>query len=349
MTAVAPPELVADVDAGRSALASSRALLEPFLRSAVGTLPPLLRHIAGYHLGWTDEHGCATSASSGKAVRPTLTLLAAEAVGGDPEHALPAAAAVELVHNFSLVHDDVIDRDSTRRHRPTAWVVFGLGPALLAGDALLALAQAVLATSGHPAAQDATAMLSGAAIELTEGQCADLSFERRSDIGLPECFAMVEAKTAALLGCAGAIGARFGGGCPDRVEHLGGFGRNLGIAFQLVDDLLGIWGDPAATGKPVFSDLQSRKKSLPVVAALASGTPAGRELASLFGREGEMSSEELARAGEAVDLAGGRAWTEAQVDVFLDRAMHDLEGARLEGPAADRLRSLAHLIGRMDR
>jgi len=349
LTATASSELVVDVEAGRLALGSARALLDPFLRDAVDTLPPLLRRIAGYHLGWTDEHGRATDACSGKAVRPTLTLLAAEAVGGDPEAALPAAAAVELVHNFSLVHDDVIDHDGTRRHRPTAWVVFGLGPALLAGDALLALAQTVLATSGHGAAQDATAMLCGAAIDLTEGQCADLAFERRSDVGLPDCFAMVEAKTAALLGCACAIGARFGGGCPDQVDSLGRFGRNLGVVFQLVDDLLGIWGDPLATGKPTFSDLQSRKKSLPVVAALASRTPAGRELAALLGREGELSSEELGRAADAVDLAGGRAWTEAQIDVFLARALDELDGAHPEGPAADQLRSIAHLMGRMDR
>lgn len=349
MTATVPAGLVADVEAGRLALASSRALLDPFLRSAVDTMPPLVRRIAGYHLGWADEHGLATDASSGKAVRPTLTLLAAEAVGGDPETALPAAAAVELVHNFSLVHDDVIDHDGTRRHRPTAWVVFGIGPALLVGDALLALAQGVLARSGHPAAQDATGMLCRAAIDLTEGQCADLAFERRSNVALPDCFAMVEAKTAALLSCACAIGAKFGGGCPDQVENLARFGRNLGFAFQLVDDHLGIWGDPEATGKPIFSDLQSRKKSLPVVAALTSGTPAGRELAALLGRDGELSSEELVRAAAAVDLAGGRAWTEAQVHVFVARALRDLDAAHPQGRVADQLRALAHLMGRTDR
>lgn len=346
---MAQAELVADIEAGRTALASSRALLDPFLRSAVDTMPPLVGRIARYHLGWADELGLKIDAGSGKAVRPTLALLSAEAVGGDPEAALPAAAAVELVHNFSLLHDDVIDHDATRRHRPTAWVVFGLGPALLAGDALLALAQAVLATSGHPAAPDATRMLCGAAIDLTEGQCADLAFERRFDVGLSDCFAMVGAKTAALLGCACAIGARFGGGRPDQVETLGRFGRNLGFVFQLVDDLLGIWGDPAATGKPVFSDLQRRKKSLPVVAALTSGTPAGRELAELLGGDGELSSDELARAAAAVHLAGGRAWTEAQVDVFVGRALEDLDAAHPEGRAGDQLRSLAQLLGRTDR
>jgi geranylgeranyl diphosphate synthase type I len=346
---LAPAGLVADVEAGRLALASCRTVLDPFLRAAVDTMPPLVRRIAGYHLGWTDEHGRPTDANPGKAVRPTLTLLAAEALGGDPEVALPAAAAVELVHNSSLVHDDVIDGDGTRRHRPTAWVVFDVGPALLAGDALLALAQAVLATSGHPAAAEGSRMLCRAAVDLTEGQCADLSFERRSDVSLAECLAMVEAKTAALIGCACALGACFGGGSPDQVVHLSRFGRHLGFAFQLVDDLLGIWGDPGDTGKPVFSDLQSRKKTLPVVAALASGTPAGRELAALLGRDGELSGEELARAAAAVDRAGGRAWTEAQVDVFVTRALQDLDAAKPKGPAAEQLRSVAHVMGRTDR
>lgn len=346
---MAPADLVADVGAGRLALASCRMLVDPVLRSAVETMPPYVRRVSSYHLGWDDENGLATDACSGKAVRPTLALLAAEAVGGDPQVALPAAVAVELVHNSSLIHDDVIDHDRTRRHRPAAWVVFGVGPALLVGDALLALAQAVLARSRHPAAQDATEVLCGAAIDITEGQCADLAFERRSDVAMAECFAMVEAKTAALLGGACATGARFGGGRPEQVERLGHFGRNLGFAFQLVDDLLGIWGDPMVTGKPVCSDLQSRKKSLPVVAALTSGTVAGRELAELLGREGQLSSEELARAAATVELAGGREWTEAQADIFVARALDDLEGAGPEGRAVDQLRSLASLMGRTDR
>ncbi len=130
--------------AGGDTLAARRALVDAFLRATVDTLPPATRRIVGYHLGWFDQNGAVVAANSGKAVRPTLALLAAEAVGGTADAALPAAAAVELVHNFALVHDDVIDRDLTRRHRPTAWSVFGLGQAILAGDALLALAYDVL-------------------------------------------------------------------------------------------------------------------------------------------------------------------------------------------------------------
>src|SRR5262249_38599046 len=157
-----------------------------------------------------------------------------------------------LVHNFSLLHDDVMDGDLTRRHRPTAWSVFGVNAAILAGDALLALGLDVLAASGHGQAQRAIRMLNTAVLDLLDGQRADLAFEQRSDVELPECVRMAESKTGALLGCACALGAMFGGGHPEQVEHLYGFGERMGLAFQFVDDLLGIWGDPAVTGKPVY-------------------------------------------------------------------------------------------------
>lgn len=329
-------------------LASGRARLDSFLRAAVDTIPAATRRIAGYHLGWLDENGALVVANSGKAVRPTFALLAAEAVGGTVEVALPAAAAVELVHNFSLVHDDVIDRDLTRRHRPTAWAVFGTGAAILAGDALLALAYDVLASSGHPAAREAAEALSAAVLSIVEGQCADLAFETRADVDLSECFAMVEQKTAMLLGCACAVGAAFGGGRRSQVAHLRSFGFNLGLAFQLVDDVLGIWGDPAVTGKPVRSDLQSRKKSLPVVVALTSGTGAGDELAGLYCRDEPLSDTDLLRASHLVEEAGARAWCEAQCDVFLSRALHDLDLARPTEPAGAELRALARTVTRRD-
>ncbi len=135
-----------------------------------------------------------------------------------------------------------MDRDLTRRHRPTAWAVFGVGPAILAGDALLVLAMDVLVEGGRPGAEAAARMLSRSVKELVEGQVADLTFERRQDVGLPECLAMAEAKTGSLIGTACAIGAVFGGGRPEQIDELRQFGRELGVAYQLVDDLLGIWG-----------------------------------------------------------------------------------------------------------
>ncbi len=332
---------------GRSApeiLAWSRTTIDPALRAAVDTLPASMRHIAGYHLGWWDEHGHPAEADGGKAIRPALVLLAAEAAGGTPAAAVPAAVAVELVHNFSLLHDDVMDADVTRRHRPTAWSVFGTNPAILAGDALVALAFDVLAASGHPAAREGARMLSAAVLGLVEGQNADMAFEERADVGLPECLSMAEEKTGILLGCSCALGTAFGSGRPEQVEHLRGFGECLGMAFQHVDDLLGIWGDPAVTGKPVHADLRTRKKTLPVVAALTSGAPAGRELAVLYHRDQPLSDTDLAHAAKLIDTAGGRAWSQTQANNLLTRALRQLRSANPAARAAAELEALAQLI-----
>jgi geranylgeranyl diphosphate synthase, type I len=333
-------------------LAWSRSLVEPALRAAVDTLPSSMQHIAGYHFGWWDEHGQSEQGpekgAGGKAIRPTLALLSAQAVGGAAAAAVPAAAAVELVHNHSLLHDDVMDADLTRRHRRSAWSVFGVNPAILAGNALLMLALDVLAGSGHPAAMDGIRMLSATVQDLLEGQSTDLAFEQRTQIELVECARMSEAKTAALLGCACAVGAAFGGGQPEQVVCLRGFGTHLGLAFQHVDDLLGIWGDPAVTGKPVHSDLRSQKKSLPVVAALNSSNPAGRELAALYHRDEPLTETDLRHAAELIDIAGGRAWSQTQADDLLARAMRELQSANPVPRAAAELGELAQLATHRD-
>ncbi|PPK64079.1 family 2 encapsulin nanocompartment cargo protein polyprenyl transferase [Actinokineospora auranticolor] len=332
----------------REVLARNRDRFDPALRAAVETLPDSMRHITGYHFGWWDEHGEATTADAGKAIRPALVVTAAEAVGGDAERALPAAVAVELVHNFTLLHDDVMDRDRTRRHRPTAWSVFGLGPAILAGDALLTLAFDVLASSGHPSAQEGARILSAAVLAVQDGQAADLAFEKRADVGLAECVRMAEGKTGALLGCSTALGALFGGAAPTRVTHLRTFGEHLGLAFQLVDDLLGIWGDPTATGKPVYADLERRKKSLPVVAALAANSKASQALHTLYHQTTALTAADLIRAADLIETAGGRTWARTQATTRLADALDSLEAANpASGPAME-LTALANLIIRRD-
>lgn len=339
------------VDVARTSVPAARAegrsrtdgdRTEPALRAAIDSLPDPVRHIAGYHRGWWDKHGAPTTGTGGKAIRPALAMLSASAVGAgtDPDRAVPAAVAVELVHDFSLLHDDVLDRDLTRRHRPTAWAVFGSGAAILAGDALVNLAMDVLAGSGHPAASQGVRLLSAAVRELLEGQVADLAFERRDDVALAECLRMAEAKTGALLGGSCALGALFAAAPAGSVEEMRRYGRELGLAFQLVDDLLGIWGDPGTTGKPARSDLRRRKKSIPVVAALTSGTSAGAELAELYGRD-ELSEVELCRAATLVELAGGRAWCRDRAAGLADSALRRLPA---DSPATTELRGLTRLV-----
>jgi geranylgeranyl diphosphate synthase type I len=329
----------------RELLAWSRELVDPGLRAAVNTLPPAMRRIAGYHFGWWDAAGRPAHAVAGKTFRPALALLAAETVGGDPMVAIPGAVAVELVHNFTLIQDDVIDGDLTRRHRPTVWSVFGTGQAIVAGDALLTLAFDALAGHGRPAVR----MLSTAVLDVLEGQHADLAFEQRSDVDLDECLGMAGGKSGALLGAAVALGAAFAGGSPKQVARLRSFGEQLGVAFQLADDLLGIWGDPAVTGKPVYSDLRRRKKSLPLVAALTSGTGAGRELAVLYHRDEPLSDAELRRAAVLVEHAGGRDWCRSRAELLLAEALRHLHAAAGAQRAAVELTGLAQLAVHRDR
>lgn len=336
------------LESGRtSPLDACRRQVQPALRAAVDGLPPAVRTVAGYHLGWWTADGRPDDAPGGKAIRPALAMLCAAASGGDGAVALPAAVAVELVHDFSLLHDDVMDRDRTRRHRATAWTVFGVGPAILAGDALLALAVDVLAGCGHPAAGPAVRLLSGAVQELVAGQSADLTFEDRSDVRLDECLAMAEGKTGALLGVACALGALLAGAGAERVAELERFGRELGVAFQLVDDLLGIWGDPATTGKPVANDLRCAKKSLPVVAAMSSGTVAGRELGAFYGPG--LSEAEVAHAAGLIEAAGARAWCQEQADTLVQGALRRLDVAALVPGPAEELGVLARMLTRRER
>jgi geranylgeranyl diphosphate synthase type I len=324
-------------------LAEAKTRTAPALREAVDELPGRLRHLAGYHMGWWDEHGRAEDADGGKALRPALVLACERAVGSAGA-AVPAAAAVELVHNFSLVHDDVMDGDATRRHRPTVWKVFGIGQAILVGDALLALAFQVLHALPRQYSDQAQRMLAASVTELIEGQSDDLSFEERTEVSPTECIAMARKKTGALLACSAGLGALAGGGAAAQVTQLSAFGGDLGLAFQCADDLLGIWGDPAVTGKPAYSDLIGRKKSLPVAAAFASGTAAGDWLLRAYQRD-ELDPQE---AATAVELAGGRAWCQAKADTLIDRARAGLrDGVPLA--RTEELAALAGLMARRDR
>lgn len=329
-------------------LEHARASVDPELRAAVESLPEAIRRIALYHFGWMDPDGTPAAGNAGKAIRPALVLGAAAALGGPAARAaaVRAAAAVELIHNFTLLHDDVMDRDATRRHRPTAWTVFGDADAILAGDALQALALKLLAEDPHPASAAAGARLAACVVELCAGQHADTAMEKQdpAEITLDEVLAMAEAKTGALLGCACALGALYAGASEEDVAALDAFGREAGLAFQLIDDVIGIWGDPTRTGKPAGADLAVRKKSLPVVAALASGTPAAAELAELY--ELPYEKEDLERTALAVERAGGRDWAQVQAADRMARAMQELSRAVADPEAAGGLLALAEFVTR---
>jgi geranylgeranyl diphosphate synthase type I len=327
-------------------LLRTKPAVEQGLRHAVDQLPALLRRPVAYHLGWTDRDGRSVAAVGGKAVRPAIVLLAAQAVGGTVQQALTGATALELAHNFSLLHDDVMDGDAERRHRPTVWAVFGPATAILAGDALLTLAHQVLLADPRPAARRAADALSAATAEMILGQAEDLSFESRPDVTEDECLAMSRHKTAALMGCAGTLGAILGGGDEAAVRTLEAFGRHLGLAFQAVDDVLGIWGDPAVTGKPAAGDLRQRKKTLPVVHAMAGGTGADRLHRILGNTDLDMAA--VAHAMAALAQADSRAWTIHVAERSLAQALECLERAELRSGPVSELRAVAEFIIRRD-
>jgi geranylgeranyl diphosphate synthase type I len=317
-------------------LARSRRAIHPAITAAVDRLAPEIRQIAAYHMGWADAEGNPVESPGGKGIRPALAILGAEAVWADPAVGVPGGVAVELVHNFSLIHDDIIDSDTERHHRPTVWSVFGVGPGIVAGDALQVLAHQILLEASPTAGPVASALLAEATAAMIAGQADDIAFEKRRDVTVEQCTAMSAAKTGALLGCAASIGAVLAGATEVTAGALRDYGHHLGLAFQAIDDLLGIWGDPARTGKPAGSDLRQRKKTMPIVAALAAGGGEAEELRALILGDPlrdeplpPLTPEEVDRSTYLVEACGGRQWTIVRAKANLDAALGALDRVRL--------------------
>ncbi|OKK05817.1 dimethylallyltranstransferase [Streptomyces sp. CB03234] len=331
----------------------ARELVTPALRDAVRAMPPPECRIVGYHRGWHEADGGPPAAPvgerGGKAVRPALAFLSARAVGGAAEAAVPAAVVVELVHDFSLLHDDVIDGDPLRRHRPAAWTVYGTPAAVLTGDALLVNAVRTLAESSAPRTEPALRELITALVDLMRGQSQDVAFEKATMVAPAEYLSMAEGKTGALMGCACALGGVLAGASEDRVSGLRDFGRCLGVAFQCVDDLLGIWGSSARSGKPVGADLAARKKSLPVVVALADEGPVGRRLADLYAGSAPLPEADVALAARLIEEAGGRERTELEAKRQVAAAMRALARAEPAPEIYRQLHDIAVLMTGRDR
>jgi geranylgeranyl diphosphate synthase, type I len=336
-------------------LARTREAIAPAMIAAVDRLDADTKLQTSYHLGWTDAAGTPLEAPAGKGIRPALALLSAAAAWSDPSIGIPGAVAVELVHNFSLIHDDIIDGDIERHHRPTVWSVYGVGSAIICGDALETLAHQVLLEASDVTGAAASAALAEGTAAMIAGQALDIAFEKRRSVTVEECMAMCAAKTGALLGCAASIGAVLAGAPLATIGALRDFGAQLGLAFQAVDDLLGIWGDPATTGKPAGNDLRQRKKSMPVVAALAAGGDEADELRELvLGPAPEpgaapailppLDADGVARATLLVEHCGGREWTAVRAKAHLDAALGALQRVRLSAVPTRELADLAVFV-----
>jgi geranylgeranyl diphosphate synthase type I len=328
-------------------------------------LRPLYTMMA-YHLGWVDAQAHPTKTDRGKRVRPLLCLLCCEAAGGDWRQALPAAASLELIHNFSLIHDDIEDNSPTRRGRPTVWAEWGLPHGINVGDTMLMLARLAL---GHLSSLgvdpnitlQAMEILDRTCLRLCQGQYLDIAAEGRLDTSEEAYLEMIAGKTAALLAAGTRIGALIGcsspiAGTPPRADEdgagtretlqfYGQFGWHLGLAFQMVDDLLGIWGDPEVTGKSTADDLRNRKMTLPVIFALRNSRRRV-QLATLYGQQA-LDDQDLSQAVAILDEAGAQQYVQQLAAQHAASAMAALDTATPQLPAAASLRELcASLTGR---
>lgn len=294
-----------------------------------------------YHMGWTGEG--AGPEAAGKRIRPLMVLLSTASCGADWQSALPAAAAIELVHNFSLVHDDIQDNSPKRRGRSTVWVKWGAPMAINAGDALFVIANQAIAdlARAHPAPTvvRASVILSDTCLELTRGQYLDMSYEERTDLTVEDYWPMTGGKTAALISACCHIGALLGGADESKQEAYRTFGYHLGLAFQVQDDILGIWGNEAVTGKSTASDLVEGKNSLPVLYGISQhGKFAARW------QQGAIRPEEVKDVAQMLADEGGCQFAQEQAKQWTDKALQNLETAGPQGEAGRKLIELAYKL-----
>lgn len=313
--------------------------LEAYLRGMLAGEAPAVSGMYGmmrYHMGWEDQAGQAQVASQGKRVRPLLALLACLAAGGDPYAALPAAAAVELVHNFSLIHDDIEDGSPTRRHRPTLWTLAGQAQAINAGDAMFTFARLALARlSEREVPPDrvlrAFYLFDQTCLRLTEGQYLDMSFETRAEVATADYLTMIGGKTAALLAASAQLGAIAAGAGEEAEAQFWRFGHELGLSFQIQDDILGIWGDEALTGKSTASDLLTRKKTLPVLFALSRPEDEARTLQRFYRPDLALTPGDLPAMLSLLDRLGARGHAEAAAHEHAEAALAALSSLAAAG------------------
>jgi geranylgeranyl diphosphate synthase type I len=294
-----------------------------------------------YHMGWSGEG--AGPEATGKRIRPLLVLLTCAACGKEWRPALPAGASIELIHNFSLVHDDIQDGSELRRGRLAVWKKWGTAQAINVGDALFILAQQVSLQLRHDYMPETVLkvrdIIDKACLALSSGQYLDIAYEKRADLSIEDYWQMVSGKTAALLSACTQVGAILGGADDVVQRNYKSFGTYLGLAFQVQDDYLGIWGDSALMGKSTESDLLAGKKSLPVLYGLARNGPFAHRWA-----EGPIHPEEIGALSEQLTAEGAKLYTQETVDQMTDLALESLRLANPQGDAGEALFELVQML-----
>ncbi|MFI0980632.1 polyprenyl synthetase family protein [Streptomyces sp. NPDC021093] len=322
-----------------------RSLVLPVVRQRVSALEPNLARVCCYHLGFMDEHGDPSGGGDGGLTRAGLMMAAADGVGLRPEDVRSQAAAVELLHHATLLHDDIVDAAEVRRGRPAAWKVFGAGLAIPAGNALQALGLQLVVDDPGPGSREIAGSFTGAIGLVHAGRARGLTLRPGPGAGVAAYEHIVTEKVSALLECSlGTPAVR--AGAPERVlSALHAAGRHLGIAWQISHDVADIWGGPAGTGKPVREDIGRRNLTLPVLIALSAGSPAGERLSRLWHADSGTAAH-LQVLADLIDEAGGRHSAEQLSRRHLDSAVEHLGRARLSRSGTTELTALFHRIVR---
>lgn len=325
-------------------LTALEAEMKEVLNCANGRQPNLFYGMMHYHMGWADAEMKPANISGGKRIRPILCLLIAQAAGIEWQKAIPAAAAIEILHNFSLVHDDIEDASPTRRGRLTMWQIWGINQSINTGDAMFALAHLALNRLVDRGVDPAIVVqalrrFGETCVQLTYGQHLDMGFETRETVTVDEYIEMIQGKTAVLISLCTELGAMIAGKSPAAIAHYNAFGMDLGLAFQVKDDILGIWGDEELTGKSAATDIITKKKSIPVLHGLAH-SPALRELY----QQEETDEAFVKEAIRLLDEVGSRAFAAEKALAYSQSAIAHLEAAEPAGTAYVALQQLTHML-----
>lgn len=324
--------------------------IDDTIKAALEDRPEFMRGIIQYHFGWVDQTFSPADSGRGKMFRPTITLLVFEAITGGYKDALPLAAAIEMIHNFSLIHDDIEDNDFERRGRPTAWTIWGQPRVINFGDFLYSLAfkTMVRLDARKFPAERIFAVLNlvvDACLKLTEGQELDLRFENLRDVSTEMYLDMVYKKTGALVEAAILAAARLATSDEEIIKHYGDFAQSIGIAFQIKDDVLGIWGDSAKTGKSAANDLRRKKKTLPVVYMLnkASGQRA-EKLRSFYSKAEPLSEAEIDYVRASLEWADAYNYAQNLADMYREKSFGALRSVDLSNQAQTELETIAAFL-----
>lgn len=319
------------------------------LRRALSQDDPEVYNLLKYYMGWVDNQGTPTEGMGGKALRPTLCLFACEAVGGIKEMAMPAAVALEFIHTFSLIHDDIQDGDETRHNRETLWKIWGVPKALVAGNVLRVVADQALhemvdAGLKHDRALSAMGLLTEAYLEMIEGQYLDLSFEGRTNVGVDDYFHMISRKTGALIRCSMAIGAMVGTNDFEVTDAFRECGRALGYVFQIRDDILGIWGEEKITGKPVGADIRRKKNSYPVVYTKEMAPQQDVQMLTEIYEKDRLSHDDVMTVLGVMDRADVMLHAQSNAARYAEIALDSISGLQLSKESRQEIEELTRFL-----